>query len=1108
MQTTALNQSMFSRLRHPALTKVLIMSKLTAILLLVGCLQLSAKSYGQHITISKKNASLQELFLDIYKQSGYYFYCNDELLIGSKKVNIQVKDASIEAVLEICFRDQPLTYTISDHVIVVKSKIESSSPKVDGLIDIKGRVLNGKGEGVAGATILVKGSNRAVSTLDDGTFILKDIESNAVLIVSSIGFESKEIYIKGATNVVIQLHISVNNLDETVVKGYYSTSKRLNTGDINTINSEMIQRQPVSNPLAALESQMPGVQVTQTNGNPGGKFNIQIRGLNSLAQGNEPLYLIDGVPFPNNAITNAADGSNLSENATGFYGQNPFASINPADIESINVLKDADATAIYGSRGANGVILIITKKGKEGKTKLDLNMYTGTGAVTRILPLTNTKQYLSIREEAFKNDNVIKNNTNAYDLLLWDTTRYINWPKLLVGGSSTFDEVNADLSGGTKQTQFLIGSNYHHETSVYPGNFADNRAGLHFSLKNTSGNGKFSFDLSGNFSNDQNDLPAVDVTGFLRMIPDAPNPIDSLGHLNWSENGKSFNNPLSFTKYLSSVTTTNLTGSSILRYQLLPSLSFSTSLGFGLIQEKQINTTPIAAQNPLLNPTGNSYFMNGTYKNWIIEPQFNYTVKFLQNQLTALAGSTIQENTQAAQTIYGYGFINDQLLSDPAAAPNLSVIDAHNTVYHYAAVYARINYDIKNKYIVNLTGRRDGSSRFGNGKQFANFGAVGAGWIFSAEPIVKNHFPFLSFGKIRGSYGITGNDQIGDYQYLNNYLPTVSPYQGQTGYYPSRIYNPDYAWEVNKKLEAAIEIGLLKDHILLTASYFKNISGNQLVAYKLPDQTGFNSIFKNLPATVQNQGWEFLLNTIIFQHTNFSWRTSLNFTISSNKLLKFPGFESSSYTTTYAIGYPLNILKLYHYTGIDNQTGEYTFEDVNQDGSLSTIDQVSIKNLNPQFYGGLDNTLAYKNISISFLFQFVKSQAVFYYNGALTSAFYAPGTTQNQPTAVLDRWQKPGDHGRYQRYATNGEARIKNLDYGLSDASVIDASFIRLKNISLSYNIPLSYLKKVKVEQVKIYMQAQNLFTISNYFGNDPEYGNSNSLPPLRILTAGLQITL
>jgi hypothetical protein len=495
----------------------------------------------------------------------------------------------------------------------------------------------------------------------------------------------------------------------------------------------------------------------------------------------------------------------------------------------------------------------------------------------------------------------------------------------------------------------------------------------------------------------------------------------------------------------------------------------------------------------------NIYYTDTARQSWIVEPQINWSPVIGSLRTAVLIGSTFQSQNNKSLSMDGYGFSSNSMIYNPAAATNLSILGFDESVYKYQSFFGRANFNLKERYILNLTGRRDGSSRFGASKRFAWFGAIGGAWLFSKEKVLQDN-SILSFGKLRASYGTTGNDQIGNYQFLNTYNPSSATYDGLIALQPSRLYNASFGWETNKKMEVALETGFLKDRIFFTAAWYRNRSSDQLVGVPLPGTAGFTEIQSNLNAVVENRGVELTLNTVNLKGNDFNWSTTLHFSALKNKLLSFPNLESSTYRNSYVIGQPLNIVKTYHYTGIDPETGIYTFEDVNGDGVLTAADdKPTVKDLNPQFFGGLQNQLRYQNWQLDFLFQFVKQQ-----NYDIPKTLAVAGTMTNQSSDVLEHWQTSGDKGPSQIYTSgaNGVAVNALYQYAASDAGITDASYIKLKNVSLNYKFPERWLKNVNCTAT---LEGQNLLTITPFKGSDPEFVGVGFLPPLRIITAGLQ---
>jgi TonB-linked SusC/RagA family outer membrane protein len=959
---------------------------------------------------------------------------------------------------------------------------------------ITGLVTDSNGA-LPGVTITVKGTGMQSITANDGKYSIP-AAINAQLVFSYIGYKEVEVTVSGGNVINVTLQQDATTLKEvTVNAGYYSVKDKERTGSISKITAKDIEKQPVTNVLAAMQGRMAGVSITQTSGVPGGGFEIKIRGQNSMrAEGNSPLYLIDGVPYSSESVGNSRTTSVMPTLA------NPLNSINPSDIESIEVLKDADATAIYGSRGANGVVLITTKKGKQGQTKFTAAMSQGTAKATKFMKLLNTAQYLAMRNEGIANDGMAPGFSD-YDVNgTWNQDRYTDWQKELLGGTVSYKDVNAGVSGGSAATQFLVSAAFHDETTVFPGDYGYKRGVLRSNLNHASENQKFRISLSTGYTIQDNNQPAVDLSRIaLQLAPNAPALYNADGSLNWE--GSTWENPLGALKGSYLTQTHDFIASSLISYSLIPGLDIKSSLGITDTRHDETRTQPSSMYDPAyeVGPEYSSLFVNTTTRrSWIVEPQLSWAKQWKYGKTEMLIGGTFQQQKGTKLLQDAEGFASNSLIYNLASAFSLSTLQDQPTDYRYQAFFGRFNYSYKERYIINFTGRRDGSSRFGPGRQFATFGAVGAAWLFGDEKIVKDK-AILSFGKLRASYGTTGNDLIGDYQFLDTFLSSGVSYSGVIGLQPTRLYNPNFGWETNKKLEVALEAGFFKDRIFLTLGWYSNRSSSQLVGIPMPATTGFQSIQGNLDATVQNRGTEVTLRTINFRNGAFGWTTNFNISFSKNKLLSFPNLESSTYRNQFVIGEALNIQKVYHYTGLDSQTGIFTFEDMNGDGIISALDKQVVKDFNPAFFGGLSNQFTYKRWQLDFLLQFVKQDN---YTSAVMAG--VPGSIGNQPVEVLQHWQTPGDTAGYQIYTGgyNGPALDAFYNYYESDGVIGDASFVRLKNIALSYKIPEKWLFGASC---KVNFEGQNLLTFTSYKGRDPEFSTYGYLPPLKIVTVGVQ---
>ncbi len=1094
--------------------------KLITFLLFAACLHVSATGFSQ-ITLKATNAPLSKLMKAIEQQSGYRFLYFDADLKAGKNVSIHAQNISLTEALQRCFEHQPLTYTIVDKTIVVKPRpvttgntlpaAVTQEPQLPPLIDVKGRVVDEEGKPVVGASVQVKGDkSKGVSTDAKGYFELKRVDENAVLLVSGVNIESIEVHSSGFTSEETKLIIAKTKIaqeqDVTVKTNYWETQQRLNPGNITKVTVREIERQPVSNPIATLQGRVPGLEVTQATGVPGGNFKVRIRGMNSIDNGNDPLYVIDGVPYISTSMSFIETSGSILGNPdpSQGHGSSPLNSIDPANIESIEVLKDADATAIYGSRGANGVILITTKRGKTGKMRTDINFYTGGGKYIERMDVLNLREYLDMRKEAFINDNTAPSISTARDLLVWDTTRSTNWQKELLGHIAKYLDAQISFSGGSEYTQFLFGGGYHRETTVFPGDNSDQRGSAHISLTNTTPNKKMKTFISVNYSGNLTNLLSQDLTGrALFLPPNAPQLYLDNGDLNWDgwNTSGALDNPVAYLKRKYRANTHMLIGNASIGYSLLHELELKLNLGYTHTTMDAYTLVPISSLAPSTTAFNTTIFSNSKFYNWNVEPQVNWRSGLGKGKLEVLAGIQFLNQLREGLAQTATGFSSEMLMENLSSASDILFGTNYYAQYRYNATFGRINYNLENKYIINMTARRDGSSRFGPGKQFANFGAVGVAWIFSNEKFTEKTLPFLSNGKLRVSYGISGNDQLVDYQYLDTYISSGGSYMGIIGLAPSRLNNPLFAWETNKKFETGIELGFFDERIGTSFSYYYHRSSNQLIAEPLPAFVGFTSIQDNFPAIVQNTGIEIELTATNVKRKNISWNTSFNISIPRNKLVAFPGIESiPAYANAYTIGMPLNIVKSFRFTGIDAATGLYQYEDYNKDGKINAEDRQLSLFIGQKFYGGIGNNIQYRNFQIDILFQFVNQFGRNYAYNAL-----APGNLSNQPDFVLGRWQKAEDNTDIQRFQSSAiSTEYNNMKF--SDLVICDASFIRLKNLSFSYSLLSSWQKRIHVSSTKLFIRAQNLFIISKYKGLDPET-QLNLLPPLKVIVAGINLT-
>jgi TonB-linked SusC/RagA family outer membrane protein len=1017
----------------------------------------------------------------------------------------------------------------------------SEFPAAAHLDTIRGYVRDSTGAPLQGASVTIKGTKDGVTTDLKGGFGLVRAKVGSVIVFSYTGYNNKEIVITNTSRslLFVMLQRSQSELDLTVVQAYGTTSRRFSVGSISTVDAETIERQPVTNVLLALEGQVPGLAINATTGVPGSQVLIQVRGQNTVTSntatpGNligqkpydQPLFIIDGVPFaPQNnnlsQLNNLASASNFAGGISQGGGISPFDNINPNDIESISVLKDADATSIYGTQGSNGVILITTKKGKPGKTVFNLMATTGYNSAARTVKLLNTPQYLKMRNDAFAADGVTPsndpNNYNAYapDLLLFDSTKYTNWEKVIYGKTSNNTDIHGTLSGGTYNNTFLIAGGFTRSDFNFPGNFADQRLTLHSAFHHISQDNRLTIDFGTDYGYDQNNSPSGSG-GRILLPPNTPNLLDAQGNLVWSYNGVSLDNYqfYNFLKETNLLQNYNLNTTMRLAYKLLTGLTISANLGYNRNTSSEHAIMPASAQDPLY-PYITATFANRNYETINVEPQLDYTTTVGKGVLTALAGATYKKNTNFNSNLTGYGYANDNFLGSIDGAPTVSAYD-QSTIYKYDAAFARVKYVYDGRYILSLNGNRDGSSNFGPGRQFGNFGSVGAGWIFTEEHFLKKAIPFLSYGKLSGSYGTSGSDGVAAYNYQPFWAsnPNVPPFQGVQPDFPQNLYNPNYSWALKKSLNTALDVGMFHDRVLLNATYYHDREGNQLGGYSLPGQTGFASVLENLPANVQNAGWEFAATSNQIKTKNFSWSTTFNITFNRNKLLSFPGLAGSSYAYQYVLGKPVSEIIGYRFKGLNPQTGLFEYltskgqATNNPNYELASLggDQVPIGDREVKYMGGFGNTFTYKHVSLYFFFQFSSQEAPNYMSQIYSSSI--PGIAiANQPVQVLNYWKNPGDNATFQKLTSNyGTATAQaEENFSSSSGAYSNDTYARLKTVAFSYSLPDAFLKKAHIQNARIYVNAQNLLTLTNYKVADPEtFANFTALPVQRTIVCGL----
>lgn len=1092
---------------------------LTLTVSLFGATKSSGQSiHTKNVVFSSERISLKEALSRLEKVTGVTIFYPTEVVDRYMVSTISEEKRSIAETLDVLLRNTDLRYKESNGNIVLSLKSSpdgSSISEADQNLRVSGIVLDKTGTPLSGVTVMVENwkdlpqTTSSTSTATDraGHWGLVVPNENVKIVFTYLGYASM---VKGFSelkeNGVVVLEQSIGNLDEVMVIGYGTTTRRGNTGSVSSITSDQISKQTVGNPMQALPGRIAGMTVVQNNGLPGSNTTVQIRGNNTLGanglSGALPLYVVDGVPFVN---FNGGQPATDNLNAFGLNGANggvsPFSVINPQDIERIDVLKDADATAIFGARGANGVIMITTKKGVQGKSSLNVNFYQGTGRVGRFVDMLNTEQYLDLRREAFNNDGVSPTNSNAPDLMLWDQNAYTDWQDKLIGGTANITDAQVSYSGGGPGVRYFTSVNYRKDGTVFLGDMGADRFSGRMTLETSSADRKFNMQLTANYANDNTDLIMTDITSALSLPPNYPLYNDD-GSLYW---GGGFTNPMAnlLKKYYS--TTTNLITNANLRYEVLKGWNIKANLGYTRTGLDQRNEDPISSQNPTTQVNNRATFVDNRASNYIFEPQMDYVTQISEGKLTALVGGTWQENLSKMTRLNGTNYTYEALLNTISGAGTVATSNNYS-LYRYASAFGRLNYDWKGKYIVNGTFRRDASSRFGDNNKFANFGAVGAAWIITEEKGIKERLPFLSFAKLRGSYGSTGNDQLPNYQYLSlfNIGGSGLAYQNIIPLVPGIIANPDLRWETTKKLEFGLDLSFFADRLSFTGNIYRHRSSNLLTYVNLPTQVGSNSYNSNLDALVENRGLELELNSVNVRNEHFRWSSAFNISFQRNELVSFGEVTRSFYATSFAIGTPLNAPRMFSYLGIDPNNGAVLYNDLDGVAGTNFNTDRYFGDIGTPFFGGLNNTFEYKNFSLDVFLQFNNRR------GNINSVYGSRiGSLNNQNISVLDRWQNAGDEATLWPAATavaGNPVYSSWNNFSGSDVFYENASFLKLRSFSLSYTVPSTLANRMKMSNLRVYTQGQNLLTFAkNKYQLDPESGNA--MPPLRTIVFGINCT-
>lgn len=973
---------------------------------------------------------------------------------------------------------------------------------------ISGKVTSAEdGSGLPGVNVLLKGTTNGTVTDADGNFKFTVPESGGVLTLSFIGFVGQEVAIGERSVYNIAMMTDVTQLSEVVVVGYGTQIKQELTGNIAKVSGSDIQNVPVPSFDQAIQGRAAGVFVEAGNGKLGQGIKVRVRGSASVSASNEPLYVIDG-------IVSTTDNLSGSDAPT-----NPLAQINTNDIESVEILKDASAAAIYGSRAANGVVLITTKRGKSGKTKFNVGFQTGFSKPTRTANWLNGSQYYQAFKEAFDNadaKSIAEDGINFgdqfygdptitfddvldYELGFWDVNSNENWADNAYRKDAGLNQLDITARGGNDKTKFYVSLQNLKQNGILLNDKLE-RTSARINLDNTPSE-KFTFGLNFSLSRTINNRLSDDNEFTTPMQMLALPPIQPARLSDGSLNTETlyFNGLIKAENSSFETTVFRNIGSIYGQLNLTKDLYFRSEASIDILNQNEERWDGSAVDSQTNNINGGGISRYVAVQNYSANNFFSFKKSFLTNHFVdATVGMSYQYVTRNSSNLSAQTFPSDAFKT----LTNASIITTgatNLTSYSFLSYFARANYKYNDKYLLSLSGRVDGSSKFGANQRYGFFPAVSAGWIISQESFLKEVEP-ISFLKLRASYGVTGNAPNGNFSGLGLYGGNT--YDRLGGVAPTQLANPNLKWETTVQTDIGLDYGLFSDRITGEIDYYVKNTDDLLLNSNVPGTSGFLTQFINV-GSLQNKGFEFVLNTRNLTG-ELTWSTSFNFAKNINKITNLnKNIIEGGYVNRAVEGQPIGVFYTREYAGVNPDNGDALWflnrtpsqGEVDNDEAFllskfgnkyvtndySLADRTVVGNPNPDFIGGINNTLTYKGFELSFLFQFVVGNESYNGGGRFERADFV--YFDNQLVSDWnDAWKKPGD---------NTNVPQARLFYGNGDFEssryIQDASYVRLKTLSLGYNIPSSLIEKYYLSNVRLFVSAQNLLTFTKYDLNDPE---------------------
>ncbi|MBX2921510.1 MAG: TonB-dependent receptor [Chitinophagaceae bacterium] len=1071
------------------ITKLTRIMKIAFILLFTASMQVCATGFAQRVTLSEKNVSLEKVLRKIHEQSGYLFFYELELLKKARPVSIRVKDAALEEVLNICFKDQPLRYMITNKIIIVNPKEEAGPSGLPDLspppIEIMGSVKDEQGNPLADASIKLKGSTRGTTADARGNFKLQVPDAGSMLIISFIGYETREVVVKDAGFLNIVLKLDDIRTDAAIVIGYGSQKKSDLTGSLSSVSSKDFEHQPVTRLDQALQGRAAGVQVTNASGSPGGDVRIRIRGANSLTGDNSPLYVIDG-----------------------FVGAD-FNNINAEDIANIVVLKDASSTAIYGSRGANGVILVTTKTGRKGGMQVDFMTRLSSSSLIEKFKTMNAADFATVvneRKAALTPAGTpyTPRFTDA-EIAEFKRTGGTDWQDEIFR-TGLGQEYQLGFSGGNERTSYRINGNYLNQQGIVL-----NSDFKRYSVRtNLTSQVSEKFSVRFNFGGTRRENHNTSGTGArggafgqaLAWAPTTPVYDDQGNYITQDPTSSIFQNPVALAHETDNRDDrTNINALLGARYRIVRDLTFDVQVGIDYtnLQSKAFSGPAITNNYPTASRSSS--------ENVLLQNTNNLTYKKLFSNVHSLEVTGVLETQKFIGTGFNVrvnGLIYPDQSYDNLALSTSSQVGSGYGEWSLMSLLGRVNYAFADKYLVSASLRRDGSSKFQGKNKYSVFPSAAIGWKLSEEPFMQS-LAAVSNAKLRASWGLTGNQGINPYGTLSAYVTNLDDagvvFNG-TGSIVSGIIlgnpgNPNLKWETTEQINAGADLEFVNGLISFSADYFNKKTRNLLLSQPVPGYLGGYSIVSNI-GSMQNSGVEFNLGINAFRGKAFTWNSSVVVSFLKNKLLSLGEGRADIRYNEFILkpGEPIGSFFGYKYSGTykpkdeaeatayNLKPGDARYDDYNNDGVINTTDYQIIGNAMPKTTLGWNNTLTYRSFTLNIFFSGMFGMDKLNYS----YAYGMLGSTDAKEVLFEDIKNRyiPGVNETSDIPAFSS---VPSNSYAQTSRFIERADFVRLKNISLAYDIKRSALRNIA--GISVFADAMNLLTFTSYKGIDPE-SNSN----------------